>query len=221
LIRAKLIVPIAGAIVVLCCTVLGGGAAVASSRAVEAAPPATQLPVILSSRVLRENVLLGRSVSVIGSLEPNTDTEVVTLQGRHGHAWTVLAATHSVATGVFTLRFRPSHVGAMTMRVQASGALGVIQTTSAKVDVYHRVLASWYGPGGRTACGEELTAKTLGVANKTLPCGTRVTLHYHHRTLRVRVIDRGPYVAGRDYDLTYATKRALGAGDLTELWATR
>jgi rare lipoprotein A len=83
------------------------------------------------------------------------------------------------------------------------------------------VLASWYGPGGRTACGQELTAKTLGVANKTLPCGTRVTLHYHHRTISVRVIDRGPYVAGRDYDLTYATKRALGAGDLTELWATR
>jgi len=43
--------------------------------------------------------------------------------------------------------------------------------------------------------------------------------HYRRRTLRVRVIDRGPYVTGRDYDLTMATKEALGAGDLTEVWA--
>jgi rare lipoprotein A (peptidoglycan hydrolase) len=46
-----------------------------------------------------------------------------------------------------------------------------------------------------------------------------VTLHYHHRTVRVPVIDRGPFVAGRDYDLTLATKEKLGAGDLTVLWA--
>jgi rare lipoprotein A len=221
LIRAKLVVPVAGAIVVLYSVGVSGGAAVASIPAAVALPIATQLPAILSSRVLRENVLLGQSVSVTGSLEPNTATQAVRLEGRRGHGWTVLAATDSIGAGVFTLRFRPRHVGAMAMRVQASGDLGVLESTDAKVDVYHRVLASWYGPGGRTACGEELTAKTLGVANKTLPCGTRVTLHYHHRTVHVRVIDRGPYVAGRDYDLTYATKRALGAGDLTELWATR
>jgi rare lipoprotein A (peptidoglycan hydrolase) len=107
------------------------------------------------------------------------------------------------------------------MRVLASADGAVLETADAKVDVFHRVLASWYGPGGRTACGEELTSKTLGVANKTLPCGTLVTFRYRHRTLRVPVIDRGPFVAGRDYDLTYATKRKLHAGDLTELWASR
>ena len=52
---------------------------------------------------------------------------------------------------------------------------------------------------------------TMGVANKTLPCGTKVKLRYHGRTVTVPVIDRGPYVAGRDYDLTEAAKRC-GSG---------
>ena len=52
----------------------------------------------------------------------------------------------------------------------------------------------------------------MGVANKTLPCGTLVTLRYDGRTVRVPVVDRGPYVAGREFDLTEATKQALGFG---------
>jgi rare lipoprotein A (peptidoglycan hydrolase) len=48
-----------------------------------------------------------------------------------------------------------------------------------------------------------------------------VALHLGNRTVRVPVIDRGPYVSGRDYDLTPATKRALGFGDTGEVWATR
>ena len=34
------------------------------------------------------------------------------------------------------------------------------------------------------------------------------------------MIDRGPYVTGRDYDLTYATRLALGAGDVSQIWAS-
>jgi hypothetical protein len=75
--------------------------------------------------------------------------------------------------------------------------------------VYRLVEVSWYGGGGSLACGGSLTSSTMGVANRTLPCGTRVTLRYHGRTVRVRVIDRGPYVAGREYDLTEATARTL------------
>ena len=62
------------------------------------------------------------------------------------------------------------------------------------------------------ACGGWLTSSTLGVANKTLPCGTLVTLRYDGHTVRVPVIDRGPYVEGREFDLTEATKQALGFG---------
>ena len=66
-------------------------------------------------------------------------------------------------------------------------------------------MASYYGPGlygNGVACGGTLLPGTLGVANKTLPCGTMVRLRYHGRSVTVPVIDRGPYVAGRDYDLT-------------------
>jgi rare lipoprotein A (peptidoglycan hydrolase) len=47
-----------------------------------------------------------------------------------------------------------------------------------------------------------------------------VTLRYRGRSVRVPVIDRGPFVPGRDYDLTYATRLALGAGDVSEVWAS-
>lgn len=79
------------------------------------------------------------------------------------------------------------------------------------------VLASWYGPGfygNRTACGQTYTPEIQGVAHKTLPCGTVLTLSYGGRTVVVTVIDRGPYVAGRVLDLSNATRLALGCPDL-------
>ena len=65
-----------------------------------------------------------------------------------------------------------------------------------------------------------MTDATLGVASKTLPCGTMVLFRVGHRTVRLPVVDRGPYVAGREFDLTAAAKRALGFGDLGMVWAT-
>jgi rare lipoprotein A (peptidoglycan hydrolase) len=53
-------------------------------------------------------------------------------------------------------------------------------------------------------------SRTLqGVAHKTLPCGTRVSLLYRGRRLTVPVVDRGPYAAGKHWDLTAATAAAL------------
>jgi hypothetical protein len=72
---------------------------------------------------------------------------------------------------------------------------------------------SWFGPGfygGRTACGQTLTEGLQGVAHKTLPCGTRVTFRNAAGVeLTVPVVDRGPYVAGRQWDLTGAACLAL------------
>jgi rare lipoprotein A (peptidoglycan hydrolase) len=64
-----------------------------------------------------------------------------------------------------------------------------------------------YGHG--VACGGILRVPELGVANKTLPCGTEVLFRYGGRAIRVPVIDRGPYIAGREWDLTGATAEAL------------
>lgn len=74
---------------------------------------------------------------------------------------------------------------------------------------------SWYGPGfygHRTACGVTLTTTTLGVAHRTLPCGTRVTLRNpaNGSTATVLVIDRGPYVTGRTWDMTGGLCTYLG-----------
>jgi hypothetical protein len=68
---------------------------------------------------------------------------------------------------------------------------------------------SWYGPGlwGRGgACGmfgsDGLQDNDVGVAHRTLPCGTKVTFRYNGVTVTTRVVDRGPYVAGRTWDMT-------------------
>ena len=64
---------------------------------------------------------------------------------------------------------------------------------------------SWYGPGlygNGTACGQKLTKDLVGVAHRTLPCGTMVTFRYKGKTVSAPVIDRGPYVSFRTWDLS-------------------
>jgi rare lipoprotein A (peptidoglycan hydrolase) len=82
------------------------------------------------------------------------------------------------------------------------------------------VIASWYGPGfygNRTACGQIYTPEIIGVAHRTLRCGTLLVLEYRGRTMTVPVIDRGPYIAGRTLDLSNATRLAMGCPDLCTL----
>ena len=78
---------------------------------------------------------------------------------------------------------------------------------------WHFAGATWYGPGlyGRhTACGQTLRPGTLGVAHRSLPCGTAVKFFFHGRQIVTRVIDRGPYSKGNSWDLTSAAAEALG-----------
>lgn len=73
-------------------------------------------------------------------------------------------------------------------------------------------LASWYGPGfygNTTACGQTYTSSIVGVAHKTLPCGTRVRVCFRGCAVG-RVIDRGPYSGAREFDLSAAMARAVG-----------
>ncbi len=224
MISEKLIAPVLGAMAVTCAVIVAG-TAVAHSAAAPNAPVAgasgatgTTAIAVAPGRPEARNVLIGRRVAIRGVLQSTTGLGTVVLQERVAHEWRAVARATGVA-GTFKLAFRPRSLGLHAMRLLVAGPNTGVVVPVAPLDVFHRVLASWYGPGGLTACGEELTAHTLGVANKTLPCGTRVTLRFGHRTLRVPVIDRGPYVSGRDYDLTWATKLALGAHDLTEVWA--
>jgi rare lipoprotein A (peptidoglycan hydrolase) len=111
------------------------------------------------------------------------------------------------------VRFRGDRLNAA-----ASRSLG------GRVYVYRPSQASWYGPGlygNGLACGGRLGPGTLGVANRTLPCGTRVTLRYRGRSVTVPVIDRGPFHATREWDLTGATKARLHFPDTGVVWTTR
>ena len=89
-------------------------------------------------------------------------------------------------------------------------ALGcMVGCSSAQAEV-----ASWYAPGldhvgTRTASGETFTGRDMTAAHKTLPFGTMVTL-CHDGCVTVRINDRGPFVKGRDYDLSRAAAAAIG-----------
>jgi hypothetical protein len=187
------------------------------------APAATHAArVAISARAQRRDLLVGWRISVDGALSADTRRHVVALQERRGRGWLTMAWAATGRSGRYSLGFRPATPGRLSLRVRFAG-----DRTSAPalaglgaIDVYRLAGASWYGPGGPLACGGTLTEARLGVAHKTLPCGTMVSLRHGSRTVRVPVIDRGPYVAGRDYDLTPATKRALGFGDTGEVWAT-
>lgn len=79
--------------------------------------------------------------------------------------------------------------------------------------------ASHYGTGdgflgGPLACGGTLTMGTMGVAHKTIACGTRITFKYGSNVQTATVVDRGPFIAGRVWDLTPALRNALGFGDV-------
>jgi hypothetical protein len=217
----------AGPVVAQAAGVAGGASAAPSAPA-----PAVGNAAIASARVQRHDVLNGERVTVTGKLLPAAAGSTVELQSRRGRGWTKVATAHPHGDR-YSLGFTPHQLGTLNLRVRlvpaavsAASAKGAARPAPAvralgALNVYRLAGASWYGPGGGLACGGTLTDSTRGVAHKTLPCGTLVTLHLGHRTVRVPVIDRGPYVAGRDYDLTPATKRALGFGDTGKIWATR
>ena len=87
----------------------------------------------------------------------------------------------------------------------------------------YAALAGSSGPaafGRRTACGGVIHPETIGVSHPTLPCGARVFITYNGQTVLTQVVDRGPYVPGRKFDLTDALARRLGLRGVQEIhWA--
>jgi rare lipoprotein A len=188
-----------------------------------AAPLGRPTSTALHVRKVRLNVLDGHRASVAGTLSPGLSGRSIELQAMGPHGWREVAHTHTGASGRFRLRYTPHATGSRRVRLRFAGDSYDLpaRRVLGRLNVYRLAGASWYGGGGSLACGGSLTSSTLGVANKTLPCGTLVTLRYAGRSVRVPVVDRGPYVAGREFDLTEATKQALGFGDTGDVWTTR
>jgi rare lipoprotein A len=167
------------------------------------------------------SAFLRSGVSLTGTV-PAADTgatvEIDQLASAAGSAatWTAMAVVHPQSNGSFAASWRTTRPGPVTIRAvlqgnQASSANASPPTLS--VTVYRRSIATLYGPGfwgHRTACGTILRRRTVGVANRTLPCGTEVQVYYDGTVATVPVIDRGPYAHHANWDLTMATARALG-----------
>jgi peptidoglycan lytic transglycosylase len=192
-----------------------------------AAEPPERQPTALHVAARQLNVLEGHRARITGRLledgHPGSPDLMVVLQRRAGRRWLTVARSHTRGGGRFALNYVAHAPRSEVVRVRFPGDDLASSSTRrvGHLNVFRAVNASWYGGGGSLACGGELTSSTLGVANRTLPCGTLVALRYGGRSVTVPVVDRGPFVAGREFDLTEATKRALGFGGVGVVWSTR
>jgi len=89
----------------------------------------------------------------------------------------------------------------------------------------NKSIASWYGPrfhGKKTANGERFNMYAMTAAHKTLPLSSyaEVTNLKNHRSIVVRINDRGPYHGKRAIDLSYAAAKELGISGLGSVQIT-
>lgn len=202
------------------------------SHAPLASPPATtaaQDPAALVATGpvtvrMRPAALLGNTLNFHGRTRPAYHGATISIQRYDALRAAWVQATSAVvgARGQFLARWRTNLVGRIRVRaaLAAAQAAGRARrprsdqsSTTAEITVYRPAVATYFGPGfyGRhTACGQTMSATLVGVASRTLACGTLVQIDYAGRRLTAPVVDRGPYANGATWDLTYATAQALG-----------
>ncbi|HTU97272.1 MAG TPA: septal ring lytic transglycosylase RlpA family protein [Solirubrobacteraceae bacterium] len=203
--------------------------AVPASRAAAVSParaaaPAPQPTVTVGARFTpahHESAVRSTGpVHVGGKLLPAQPGRRVRLQGRGPHGWHTLTTGRTGSRGGYRLSVSPDAADGQQLRVAFGGDSRNARTTrpAGRVDVLHPELASWYEDAGNTACGFHAG---LGVANRTLPCGTKVTFSYGGRTVNAVVDDRGPYAGGREWDLNQNTAAALGFAGVGTVWSSQ
>jgi rare lipoprotein A len=164
----------------------------------------------------QRNVMADRAVTFRGRVAPGGSHRVVVQVGGRK----LRTRTHN--DGAYKVRWHAPRAGVYSARSRVHGSS--VRSHRVRVNAYRPAAASYYGPGlygGALACGGTLSPDKLGVANKSLPCGSKVTLRYHGNTVTVQVIDRGPYAGNREYDLTAATKAKLGFPSTGTVLTTR
>jgi len=181
----------------------------------------------ITVRTLESGLLRGR-LRFSGKVPASDAGEAVQIERETASSTWVAAASATVSSGgSFAVTWRANRAGRLAFKAvllasptprRATASDGAAPASSPSspaltITVYRVSHATYYGPGffgHKTACGQTLRRSTLGVANRSLPCGTRVSFLFHGRSIVVRVIDRGPYGSGAYWDLTQATARALG-----------
>jgi rare lipoprotein A len=195
----------------------------AGLTAAAAAPTAASAPGDESITVnARHHVLAGQNIRISGRLGSGEAGRTVLVRIRKGGGWQTVDRVKTGQGGIYAASWSPKGLDRYGVRVGTVDG-STKRSLNGGVTVYRRSAASWYGPGfygNRTACGRTLGRGTVGVAHKSLPCGTRVALRYNGRVVVAPVIDRGPYSGNREYDLTAETKRRLGFGSTGTVWSS-
>src|SRR6201996_9541271 len=223
----------------------GGSGSSASGASGAGASPSVQsgnVPVSTSgdgvTLTTTASAILRRGLSFSGTAPSRLAGDVIEIQ-RSGHQtnwqWASTVTATIQSNGTFSALWHTNHIGRFAVRAvvlgpgmaqsaasssQASAAQSGTSTPALTITVYRPSLATLYGPGfygHRTACGKKLTKTMIGVANRTLKCGTKVAVYYQGETMIVPVIDRGPYANGADWDLTMATAKALGIDSTAQI----
>ena len=165
----------------------------------------------LSFNIEPNHVKARKEVVFSGRLLPALEGRNARIQMKVGGKWKLLEKIPA-GDGTFRRKVVPPFRERRLLRAVFLGdALNERAKRYERLSVYRRGEATWYGPGfygNTTACGQTLRRKTLGVAHRTLPCGTKVDFLYKGRRITVPVIDRGPY-GEADWDLTNATAKRL------------
>jgi rare lipoprotein A len=184
-------------------------------------PPATESVVTAAGAQVtvatRAGTMLRRYARFRGTAAADQAGRTVTIE-RFDDAtqtWAAVAAATIAADGTYVARWRTDRAGKHRVRAVLGGegqAVAATATPELAITVHRSAVATWFGPrfyGRRTACGQRMSRTLLGVAHKTLPCGTQVALLYKGRRITVPVVDRGPFANGAHWDLTAATAQAL------------
>ena len=196
------------------------GAALCVGACCAAAPAAADPPSLFT----RPGEMLGHTLRFRGMLGPEQAGRTLQIERQEvGGAWTVTATAVVAPDGSFLARWRTDEIGSFPVRArvagtQAQAADAAPLTTS--VTVYRPARATWFGPGfygHHTACGQVMSHALLGVAHRTLPCGTPVAVFFGGKAITVPVIDRGPFANGAHYDLTSATAQAVGMTEMSTI----
>jgi hypothetical protein len=193
----------------------------------EATPGATPFSTAATGYVHRRLSIHGQS--------RHARRRIVHVERRKGSGkWTLLKLVRADRTGAWRVVWEPRKPGSYELRAwvgarsktasggTSAGGITVGAGGGHYLNIYERAIATWYGPGffgHNTSCGQVLQPETMGVAHRTLPCGTMVQIRYAGRSIVVPVIDRGPFANNADWDLTQAAAEQLGMAGTSHIGA--
>ena len=194
---------------------LPASASAQSTGGATAPPPQPSTGVAL---VASPQALLGHEATLTGTVSARARGRVLRVQrfDEAAQRWHSEARTTIGRKGRYSVRWSPRVLGQQRLRATLQRRRSATVTNASpevSVRVFKPAMATWYGPGlygNTTACGQVLTRELVGVAHKSLPCGTMVEVSYRGRSIVVPVVDRGPYAKGMSWDLTSAAAEQLG-----------